>query len=356
MRFFVIILSFIVISCGKNSIAPNPALLQNEVAPLDVQQSQMTAILSFNAIKGGAVHVDTIALDSMDLEDAQEFRAQKQGLGEFKRQSNVFVFFAKDLEKRLDVAQKFSNADMTKAEIIIETAGAISGQWGWVNEHGATTWKEKIKKGHKEKLVIKIEDKDLMIKILRHSSLLALNINEESMEMAQDKFSPFKIHPLKLKQTHEFDQSFEIKNDDFALLKTYQVEFQARVYPLSLRFKKCVWSDNGDVGGRRNKDMRCHEERCEVQMQQVVEVKREEVSQQNVISFDQEVLKEGNWLYAYSGDSMRLKENFDTQVVNVGLINQGNCAGKEMIDALPGTSQKNIAPRKIVQLKSYLLL
>jgi len=356
MRYLIFVFSFVMISCGKNSIAPNPALLP-ENNTLEAQERQeFTAKLSFVAVKSGVVQTGNLELSAMDLTDAQGTRAEKQNNDVMKTQSDEFVFYAKNLDQRLELTEHFSNAEFVKAEIIFDIRGELNAHWGWLDQRGAITWSQKVSKKDSEKLVLTLKDKNQIKEILMHFQLPALRLESKSLKMTDDGFASYKIHPLKLKESQEFDHSFKLNADNLTRVKIYSVQYQVRPYNLSLRYKNCIWYDNGDVGGRHSKNLRCREERCDVQMQQIIETKREELKDNTLLSFDQDVTTYNNWFFGYTGDSMRLNDAYQTEIASAGLVNQGTCAGKEMIDALPGTSQENIAPRKIVKLQTYLLL
>lgn len=360
MKILLLTLSLIFISCGKNNVVPNHGPIQETQASTTLEQkSELQAQMSFVTLKGGVVQTGIVEFAAMDIEDAESFRLNKQVSGEVKAASHSFVLYAKDLNQRMDLVEKFADSDFTQAEIVIDLKGSLTGHWGWLDSTGALTWNEKIKKADGEKLVLKITDKARIREILQHRLLPSLKLNDREITMAKDEFASLKVHALVLKQTQEFDHSLELKEETLTRLKTYSIHYSTQTYSASLRYKDCVWVDSGDVGGtagRRDKRMQCSEKRCDVRMQQVVEASREEIENNNVLNFDQNMHRQKNWFYGYAGDSMRLNSSYGTQVVSVGMISQGSCAGKEMIDGFPGTSQKNIAPRKVVQFKSYLLL
>lgn len=357
MKILLFALSLIFISCGKNNVVPNHGPIQEtQSSTTSEQKNELQGEMSFVTLKGGVVQTGVIAFAAMDIEDAESFRANKEVHGKIKAASHSFVLYAKDLNQRMDLVEKFVDSDFTQAEIIIDLKGSLTGHWGWLDSTGALTWSEKIQKNDGEKLVLKITDKTRMREILQHRLLPALKLNEREVGMTKDEFAPLKVHSLTLKQTQEFDHSLELKEETLTRLKTYSIHYSTQTYPVSLRYKDCVWIDRDPPGGRHNKNFHCTERRCDVQMQRVVEASREEIENKDILNFDQNMHRQKNWFYGYAGDSMRLNSSYDTQVVSVGLISHGSCGGKEMIDAFPGTNQQNIAPRKVVQIKSYLLL
>lgn len=357
MKILLFALSLIFISCGKNKVAFNHGPIQETPSSTTLEQkNELQAQMSFVTFKSGVVQTGTIAFAAMDIEDAESFRANKEVHGKVKASSQSFVLYAKDLNQRMDLVEKFADSDFTQAEIIIDLKGSLTGHWGWLDSTGALTWNEKIKKADGEKLVLKITDKTRIREILQHRLLPSLKLNEREIAMSKDNFAPLKVHSLTLKQTQEFDHALELKEETLTRIETYSVKYSTQTYSLSLRYKDCVWIDRDPPGGRHNKRFDCSERRCDVQMQQVVVVSQEEIENDDILNFDQNMHRQANWFYGYAGDSMRLNSSYDTQVVSVGMVGHGSCAGKEMIDAFPGTSQKNIAPRKVVQFKSYLLL
>src|SRR5690606_24586044 len=193
-----------------------------------------------------------------------------------------------------------------------------------------------------------ISDKNLIASILEHNYLPTIMLENYSAKMSKDEFSAFKVQKIKADIASEFDFLATIENDSIIKAEAYAVKYQVQAYTKSLRYKHCEWYDNGDVGGRHNKGLVCREERCEVHMHRVIEASREERKLEDVMSFDQETKIENNWFYGYKGDSMRMKSDFSSEVVNVGMVSQGSCSGKEMLESFPGTSSKNIAPRNIV--------
>ena len=174
--------------------------------------------------------------------------------------------------------------------------------------------------------------------------------------MASDDFVAFKVHNIKASHSREFDFTSVIEKDSIIKAEAYAVTYTISQYNKSLRYKHCEWFDNGDVGGRHNKALVCSERSCEVVMNRVVESSRQKRALKEVMSFDQDTKVEDNWFYAYRGDSFRMKSDFESEIVNVGMVGQGTCAGKEMLDSFPGTSSMNIAPRNIVKLTDYLVL
>lgn len=356
MRYLMILMSITFIACGKNSsnFMPIPnARIENSRQEASGELT-FKAQMSLVSATGGVIKTGNIELSAIALEDVQAVREGREA--SLIPNADTFALYAKDLSQRLELLEKLGTSDLTQAQIVIKLNRELKGRWGWIDSRGAETWNDKIKKDKDENFIITINDKNLIASILEHDYLPTIMFENYSAKMSNDQFLSFKVQKIRASKSNEFDFLTSVEEDSIIKAQAYAVKYQVQPYTKILRYKHCEWYDNGDVGGRHHKGLVCSEQRCEVQMHRVIEAHREERKLEDVMSFDQETKVEDNWFYAYEGDSMRMKNDFASDIVNVGMVSQGSCAGKEMIDSFPGTSSKNIAPRNIVKLTNYLVL
>lgn len=356
MRYLMILMSITMISCGKNAsnFMPISDVLIESSREEVSNEPAFKAQMSLVSTVGGVIKTGNIELSAIALEDVQTIREGKET--SHSTHADTFALYAADLSQRLELLEKLGTSDLTQAQIVIKLNRELKGRWGWIDSRGAETWNDKLKKDKDENFIITLNDKRLIAAILEHNFLPTIMFENYSAKMSRDEFSSFKVQKIKAEKANEFDFVTTIDKDSIIKAQAYAVKYQVQSYTKGLRYKHCEWYDNGDVGGRRTKRLVCSEERCEVNMHRVVEVSREERELEDVMSFDQETKIEDDWFYAHAGDSLRMKSDFASEIVNVGMVGQGSCAGKEMLEVFPGTSSQNIAPRNIVRLTTYLVL
>lgn len=363
MRALILIVAIFQVSCGKNSSGALPNLELTEIKPQVVASSAVSVKAQINFVinQGGHTQTEMIELNAVELEEAASIRKLKTPEKVNTRVSNKFALYAPDVTKRLELASKFSGAHFNKAEIIIDVTGAIQGEWGWMQGSESITWHEKINKKENERLVLLLSDHAKILDVVEHKSLLVFSFENKTVFMNTDSNVGMKLHSFEKIKDENFDYSTISNVDAFTKINAFKVKYAVQSYNQALRYRHCVIFDNGDVGdrpggGRFNKREVCSVQHCHVQMQSVSVSEEKPIDFEDVVEFDQGTNVEDGWFYSNVGDSLRLKTTYGSNVVTSGLVSVGSCAGKTMIDGIPGATSVNIAPRNIVKLNYYRAL
>lgn len=348
------IISFLIFlaSCGgNNSTGKGGNYFSGQQASTSFK-SDLSAKMKITSFNGNLVSTKLIDLSIASLEDASNWRQTNQLDGSLAtiKSSNI-IFYATDLDKRLEIARELNSYSLAEAEIIIDNDSneKISGLWGWLDKNGAQTQKEKLPNSLQNRIVIKINDVPTIKGFLSHHRLPALWLETTSIAPSSDLNVITKVQALTFKKSLEYESDSADFSSSFMKLKVVARNYRIESYDYAVRH---TYSE--ERPGRHDTVFRDVTKTCHLKMNRLVVNSEKEIPLDDAIEFDGNEQVENGWLVASSDTSVRFKKSLETQATTIGFASYGSCnSGMRFNDRIPGSSVVNSAARLILKADIY---